>query len=492
MIMHFFNKHKYQLYACFTFTKQKILSIDFKFLFHYYSGMENLITENKMGVMPIPRLVLTMALPLMLSMLTQALYNVVDSIFVANVGEHALTAVSLAFPIQNLMVATVTGTGVGINALLSMKLGQKDYNAVNRTAVNGIFLALCSYIFFVILGLAFIPMYFQSQTTDLQILQHGLDYTNIVVHGSFGLFFVVTFNRLLQATGKTIYGMLIQMSGVVINLILDPIMIFGLFGFPRMETAGAALATILGQIGSMCVGIYFNLKVNKEIHLSFKKFRPDLQSIKTIYKVGIPSIVMASIGSVMVYALNIILAAFSSTAIAVFGVFFKLNSFAIMPVLGLNNGLVPIIAYNIGAKHRSRVLTTIKVSTLFAFLFTVAATSVFLIFPRELLSLFNASSAMIEMGIPALRIMSLMFLLAGFGITFSGVFQALGNGLLSLCVSVVRQLVFIVPVAWLLAQTGKLENVWWAFPIAEIAGMSLSAIFMIHMNKKVLSKIGEE
>ncbi len=453
--------------------------------------MDKTLTENKMGIMPIPRLVITMALPLMLSMITQALYNIVDSIFVAQIGEHALTAVSLAFPVQNLMTATVTGTGVGINALLSLKLGQKNYEAVNKVASNGIFLALCSYTFFFILGFVFIPMYFQSQTSDAEILRHGLAYTKIVVHGSFGLFFVVTFNRLLQATGKTIYGMVIQMSGVAINIILDPIFIFGLFGFPRLETTGAALATIFAQIGSMCVGIYFNLKVNKEIKFSFKGFKPDIQIIKRIYKVGIPSIVMASIGSVMVYAINMILAAFSSTAIAVFGIFFKLNSFAIMPVLGLNNGLVPIIAYNIGAKHKSRVITTIKVSTLFAFIFTVAATSVFLIFPGELLALFNASPSMITIGIPALRIMSLMFLLAGFGITFSGVFQALGNGVLSLWVSVVRQLVFIVPVAWLLAQTGTLENVWWAFPIAEIAGMTLSVIFMIRMNKTVLSKIGE-
>ncbi len=453
--------------------------------------MDKPLIENKMGTMPIPRLIITMALPLMLSMITQALYNIVDSIFVANVGEHALTAVSLAYPIQNLMIATVTGTGVGINALLSLKLGQKNFTAVNRTAGNGIFLALCSYIFFVILGALFIPAYFQSQTTDRAILEHGLAYTNIVVHGSFGLFFVVTFNRLLQATGKAIYGMIIQMSGVVINVILDPILIFGLFGFPRLETAGAAIATVCGQVGSMCIGIYFNIKVNKEIQFSLKHIMPDAQIIKRIYKVGIPSIFMASIGSIMVYAMNIILATFSSTAIAVFGIFFKLNSFAIMPVFGLNNGLVPIIAYNIGAKHQSRVLKTIKVSTLFAFIFTVAATSIFLIFPRELLSLFNASEAMIEIGIPALRIMSLMFLLAGFGITFSGVFQALGNGMLSLCTSIVRQLVFIVPAAWLLAQTGVLKNVWWAFPIAEVAGIALGVVFMIQMYKKVLTKIGE-
>ncbi len=449
------------------------------------------MTENKLGVMPIPRLIITMALPLMLSMLTQALYNIVDSIFVANVGEHALTAVSLAFPVQNLMIATATGTGVGINALLSMRLGQKDFTAVNRIAGNALVLAFCSYALFVILGLLFIPTYFQSQTADVIILQHGLTYTNIVVHGSFGLFFVITFNRLLQATGKSIYGMIIQMSGVVINIVLDPILIFGLFGFPRMETAGAALATIIGQIGSMCVGIYFNFKVNKEIHFSLKNLTPDLQIIKRIYKVGVPSIVMASIGSVMVYAMNIILAAFSSTAIAVFGIFFKLNSFAIMPVLGFNNGLVPIIAFNIGAKHRSRVLSTIKLSSIYAFLFTVAATLVFLIFPRELLLLFNASDTLIDIGIPALRIMSLMFLLAGFGITFSGVFQALGNGVLSLCVSIVRQLVFIIPAAWLLSKTGQLENVWWAFPIAEVAGMTLGVIFMVRMYKKVLLKIEE-
>ncbi len=453
--------------------------------------MEKLQKENIMGTMPIPKLIITMALPLMLSMITQALYNIVDSIFVSKVGEYALTAVSLAFPIQNLMIATVTGTGVGINALLSLKLGQKDFGAVNKTASNGLFLALCSYILFAVLGFLFIPQYYKTQTNDTQILEHAITYTKIVVHGSFGLFFVVTFNRLLQATGKSIYGMIIQMSGVLINIILDPIFIFGLFGFPRMETAGAALATIVGQIGSMCVGIYFNLKVNKEIQLSFKGFTPDIQIIKRIYKVGIPSIVMASIGSIMVYAMNTILAAFSSTAIAIFGIFFKLNSIAIMPVLGLNNGLVPIIAYNIGAKHKMRVLKTIKVSTIYAFLFTVTATMVFLFFPTQLLSLFNASETMVQIGIPALRIMSLMFLLAGFGITFSGVFQALGNGVLSLCVSVVRQLVFIIPVAWLLAQTGKLENVWWAFPIAEIAGMTLSVLFMIRMYKTVLCKIGE-
>ncbi len=449
------------------------------------------LKENKMGVMPIPRLIFTMSLPMVLSMLSQALYNIVDSIFVAQVGEYALTAVSLAFPIQNLMIAFATGTGVGINAFLSMKLGQRDFKSVNKTAANAVFLTACTYVVFLIAGLFFIPAYYNTQTNDALIFQHSVDYTRICVFAGFGLFGVITANRLLQATGKTLYVMITQMSGVLINIVLDPILIFGLFGLPRMETAGAAWATVIGQVVSLFIGIYFNKKHNKEIQCSLKGFRPNPHIISRIYVVGLPSILMVGIGSVMTYGFNLILVGFSSTAVAVFGVYFKLMSFATMPTLGLNNGLIPIVAYNYGAGNKQRVQSAIKVSTIVALCIMITAIIIFQAFPRELLQMFNASEEMITIGIPALRILSLQFIGAGFCITFSSVFQALGNGVLSLIMAIVRQLAFMLPSAWLLAQTGVLENVWWSFPIAEIASLALAIVFLIHINKKVISNIAK-
>ena len=447
------------------------------------------LKENKMGTMSISKLVIAVSFPLMLSMLTQALYNIVDSMFVSYIGENALTAVSLAYPVQNLMVAFAVGTGVGVNAVLSKRLGQKRFDEANNVAKHAFFLAACNVILFILLGYFFIEIYYKSQTNNADILKQSLEYTNIVVYGSIGLFGVIASNRLLQSTGKTVYVMITQMSGVVINLILDPILIFGLCGFPQMNIAGAALATIIGQIGSMGIGLYFNLTKNKELNLSLRGFKPNGAIIMRIYSVGIPSIIMSAIGSVMVYFVNLILAMFSTTAIAVFGIFFKLNGFAVMPVFGLNNGIIPIIAYNYGAKNKERITQTMRFSIMLAFIITFLSTAVFLIFPAELLGFFNPSQEMLEIGVPALRILALNFLIAGIAITFSGIFQAFGNGMFSMILSIVRQLVVIVPVAFLLAQTGKLINVWWAIPLAEIVGLIVSSFFMVKIKKNILDKM---
>lgn len=448
--------------------------------------------ENKMGVMPIPKLLISMALPMMIAMLVQALYNVVDSIFVSQLGENALTAVSLAFPIQNLMIAVATGTGVGVNALLSKSLGEKNFPLVNKAAINAVFLYVCSYLLFLVFGLTGVRFFFTSQTDVAEIVEYGVDYLQICCIASFGLFLQICFERLLQSTGKTFHTMLVQGVGAVMNIILDPIFIFGLLGMPRMEVAGAALATVLGQIGGMLVGLFFNLAKNPEIHLSLRGFRPDWQTIKRIYAVGVPSIVMASISSVMTFGVNKILLAFSSTATAAFGVYFKLQSFIFMPVFGLNNGMVPIISYNYGARNKARIIHTIKLSIAYAVLIMVVGFGIFQLFPDKLLAMFNASPELLAIGVPSLRIISVSFLFAGFCIVAGSVFQSMGNGVHSLIVSVARQLVVLLPVAFLLSLTGRLEAVWWAFPIAELVSVALSSLFLFHTYKRVIKPIGTE
>ena len=320
--------------------------------------------ENKMGVMPVNRLLITMALPMMISMLVQALYNIVDSMFVSMISENALTAVSLAFPVQNLMIAIATGTGVGINALLSKSLGEKNFTEANRAANNGVFLAVLSSLAFVIFGLFFTRFFFETQTNIGEIVDYGTQYLAICSVVSFGIFGQITFERLLQATGKTLLTMCTQTTGAIINLILDPIMIFGLFGFPKMGVAGAAAATVIGQVVAMLFACILNLRKNHELTLKLRGFRPNGGTIRRIYAVGVPSIIMASITSVMTFGMNKILLAFTSTATAVFGVYFKLQSFIFMPVMGLNNGMVPIIAYNYGAQKKDRLVKTIKLSML--------------------------------------------------------------------------------------------------------------------------------
>lgn len=448
--------------------------------------------ENKMGVMPVNKLLLSMSLPIMISMLVQALYNIVDSIFVAKISENALTAVSLAFPIQSLMIATATGTGVGVNAILSKSLGEKNFEKANRTAVNGVFLAVMSYILFVIIGLTVTMPFYRSQTSDAEILAYGKQYLTIVCVASIGLFAQIIFERLLQSTGKTIYTMITQGTGAIINIILDPILIFGLLGFPAMGVTGAAVATVAGQIVGGIMGIVINEKVNHEIKLIWKGFRPSLQMIGAIYRVGVPSIIMQAIGSLMTYGMNLILISFTSTATAVFGVYFKLQSFIFMPIFGLNNGMIPIVAYNYGAGKKERLIKTVKLSVAYAMAVMVIGFLIFQTLPQVLLQWFNASDRMMEIGVPALRIISISFLLAGFCIICGSVFQALGNGVYSMVVSIARQLVVLLPVAFLLSKLGNVNYVWWAFPIAELMSLALSTFFLFRIYHKIIKHIGSQ
>ena len=436
--------------------------------------------ENKMGVMPVNRLLLNMSIPIMISMLVQAFYNVVDSYFVSQLNEDALNAVSLAFPVQNLMIAVATGTGVGINALLSKSLGEKRFERANLTASNGVFLGICSAAVFAVLGALFSRTFFLVQTDVAEIVEGGAAYIRICTVCSFGIFTAISIERLLQATGKTIYSMITQMAGAVTNIIFDPIFIFVF----DMGVAGAAWATVLGQIVGAALGVYYNAKKNTEITLSFKGFRPNGYIIKRIYSVGVPSIIMASIGSVMTFGINKILIAFTTTATAVFGVYFKLQSFVFMPVFGLNNGLVPIVAYNFGARKPDRMVKTVKLGVIYATIIMAVGVAIFQLIPHVLLGLFDASDYMLEIGVPALRIISLSFLLAGFGIVSSSFFQALGHGVLSLIISLVRQLIVLLPAAWLLSLSGQLGLVWWSFPIAEIFSVILSILFLIYAYRK--------
>lgn len=450
------------------------------------------VKENKMGTMPINKLLISMALPMMISMLVQAMYNIVDSMFVSYISEDALSALSLAFPIQQLMIALGTGTGVGVNAVLSKALGEKDHKKANDVARHGIFLSLISFIVFFFIGAFFVDTFYMSQTTDAEILQAGHDYLTIVCCASIGMYMQFIFERLLQATGRTVLSMITQGLGAIINIILDPILIFGLCGMPAMGVKGAAIATVIGQIIAAGLAVILNIKMNHDIHISFKGFRPDLRMIKTIYAIGVPSIIMQAVGSVMNYGMNQILIGFTSTATAVFGAYYKLQSFIFMPVFGLNNGMIPIIAYNYGAGRKERVVETIKSSVILAVCIMLAGLAVMQVFPAQLLAIFNASENMLAIGVTALRLISLSFVFAGYCIVMGSVFQALGNGVYSMTTSIVRQLIVLLPVAYLFSLTGNINLVWLAFPIAELFSLALSTVFLFKINKKVISKIGVE
>lgn len=451
---------------------------------------ENGLVENKMGVMPVNKLLLNMSVPMMLSMLVQALYNIVDSIYVSRVCEDALTAVSLAFPIQTLVVALGGGLGIGVNALLSRSLGEKNQESVNQAAMNGILCALVNALIFFIMGLTIVKPFYLSQTQDAEIVAYGVEYLTIICICSIGVYMQFIFERLLQATGNTFYTMITQSTGAIINIILDPILIFGMYGMPKMGVAGAAVATVIGQIVAATLAITLNITKNKEIHFQLKGFRPSLEVIKQIYVVGLPSIIMQSIGSIMTYGMNQILIAFSSTATAVFGVYFKLQSFVFMPVFGLNNGMVPIIAYNFGALKKDRMMKTIKLSIIYAMSIMTIGMIVFLAIPDILFQMFHASDYMLSMGVPALRIISLHFPVAGFCIVCGSVFQALGNGVYSMIVSICRQVVVLLPAAFLLSLIGDVNYVWLAFPIAEVASLTLNVIFYLKIKKDIIDRIG--
>ena len=449
--------------------------------------------ENKMGTMPIGKLLFNMSLPMMISMLVQALYNIVDSIFVAKLSENALTAVSLAFPLQTLLIAVGTGTGVGMNALLSKSLGEKNFKKANTTASNAAVLYFFSYLVFFILGFTIVRPFYASQigNADQEIMTLGIEYLSTVMIFSFGLLAQVFFERLLTSTGRTIFSMTSQLTGAITNIILDPILIFGLLGAPKMGVTGAAVATVIGQCVAALVAGFCNHRYNHDVKLKFHGFRLDFHIIGTIYAVGIPTIIMQSIGSVMTYCMNRILIEFSSTATAVFGVYFKLQSFFFMPVFGLNNGITPIIAYNYGAGQRKRMLKTIKLSMLVAFCLTFIGFLCFEGIPQILLGMFNASDELLTIGVPALRIIGIHYLIAWFCIVSGTVFQALGKAFFSMIVSIMRQLFVLIPAAYILAKLGGLHVVWWSFPIAEVISLMVSSFFLVRINRTIISRVPE-
>lgn len=449
---------------------------------------------NKLGTMPISKLIWNMSLPIIVSMLVQALYNIVDSVFVSRICEQALTAVSLAFPAQNLMIGLATGTAVGVNALMGRALGAGERERANHIATNGVFLAGVGFAICAILAAFFARTFFAAQTSIDYIVDNGATYLRICCCASLGLFAEIMFERLLQGTGRSILSMYTQGLGAIVNIILDPICIFVL----NMGVAGAAVATVIGQFCGCALALYFNLKKNHDIRLHFKGFRPHWKIIGQIYAIGLPSVVMVAIGSVMTFCMNKILIAYHSakeTAATAFGIYFKLNSFIFMPIFGLNNGVVSIIAYNYGAQHRRRMTETIKRSTIYASCIMVLGMVIFLSIPGTLLKIFDATDTLLAVGVPALRIISLSFWMAGASIALGSSFQALGKSLYSMIVSIIRQLVFLVPLAYVLARygagIGNDDLVWWSYPIAEIASLTVSLLFFRHMYKTLIAKLPE-
>ncbi len=459
--------------------------------------MQQNIRENKMGTKNINPLLLSMAIPMVISMLTQALYNVVDTMFVSGLGQDALTALSLAFPVQNLMIAIGVGTGVGTNALLSRSLGEKKFAKANKVAANGVFLSVVSSAVIMLLGVLFSKPYFNSFGASSAVAEQGSSYLTVCMLFSIGLFGQTMYEKLLQSTGKTMLSMIVQLSGAIINIILDPIMIYGYLGFPKMGVLGAAVATVTGQIVAFFLAIIINRRYNRDITISKADIiKPDKEIIKRIYSVGVPSICMASIGSVMTVCMNQIMrifgAATAATGQAVFGIYFKLQSFVFMPIFGLNNGMVPIVAYNYGAKNKERIKKTIKLSIIYACGIMVIGFSLFQLIPEKLLMLFDTGESdmknIIAIGVPMMQYISISFLLAGYCIVAGSVFQAMGKGGLSLIVSVCRQLVVLIPMAFLLAITTRdIAYMWLSFPIAEIASITLSVIYMRRIYKKEIN-----
>lgn len=454
--------------------------------------MSKSVSAARMGTEPLSPLLLSLAIPMMISMLVQALYNVVDSIFVSYINEAALSAVSLAFPIQNLLIAFAVGTAVGVNAYLSKNLGEGNHEEANRAAANGLFLAVCSAIGFLIFGLFGAKAFIHAQTTDPLIARYGTEYLTICTVFSLGCCVQCMMEKILVSTGRSTFAMTTQLIGAVTNIVLDPVFIFGLFGVPRLEAAGAAVATVIGQFVGAAAALTLHFLYNKDVHISLRGFRPNGRTIRRIYQVGIPSIAMNAIGSVMTFGMNAILIAYSSTAVAVFGVYFKLQSFVFMPVFGLNNGMVPIVSYNYGARKPDRILGTMRLAAIYAVSIMVVGFLAGQFLPGVMLSIFNASPDMLNLGTVALRIISISFLMAGFNVISSAYFQALGHGVLALWVSIIRQLVVLLPTAWLLGLAGRVELVWWAFPIAEVVALTLCVIFQRVCYNKIIRPMRSE
>ena len=434
--------------------------------------------EQKMETMPINRLLLNMAVPMILSMIIGALYNIVDSIFVSNYSEDALTAVSLAFPIQNIIVSLGTGVGVGVNALLSRLLGEKKQKEVNKTAGNGLILGVIVYLILLIFGLFFVKSFYKIQTDNKSICDMGYSYLSVISIFSFGQIFQLIFERLLQSTGRTSFTMITQITGAVINIILDPILIFGYLGFPSMGTKGAAVATIIGQIVAMLLGIIFNLKFNKEIQFSFRNIKLERFYVKSICRVGIPAGITMFISSIMSFGINKILLGFSTTAAAVFGAYFKLYTFVSMAAFGLNNALISIVAYNLGTRKYDRIKKAIKLSGIYSALIGATGLVLLQVLPKQIMQAFNASGTMSAMGVTALRITSLSFISACVSIMACYALQGLSVGTPSMIISAARQVIILLPVAYFLGKAIGVTGVWWAFPITELVVMIIALILL--------------
>lgn len=451
--------------------------------------------ENKMGTMPVGKLLLTMSLPMIVSMLVQALYNVVDTYFVSQISIDAVTALSNAFPVQNLMIGVATGCAVGMNALLSKSLGEKNHKMANRVAANGAWLSIVGFAIFLVFGLFFTEIYMNAMTEKESVAQMGSDYLMICCVFSFGIFGEILFERLMQSTGRTVFTMFTQGVGAIINIILDPIMIKGWGVIPAMGVKGAAYATVIGQIVAFLIAVVLNQCFNKEIALQKSFRKPDFRMWGKIMGIGFPSIIMVAIGSLMTVCMNQILKSIDITeiSVAVFGIYYKLQSFVFMPVFGLNNGFIPIVAFNYGAQNRKRMVKVIRCAVIAAFCIMTVGFVIFQIFPEQLLTIFkpeNMSSNLLnEFGVPALRTISVCFPAAAICIIMSSVFQALGRSVNSMLVSVARQLLVLIPVAFLLSLTGNVATVWWAFPIAEVASLAASVLLFVLLYKKVIKPL---
>lgn len=445
--------------------------------------------ENKMGTMEVRRLILTMSLPIMISMLVQALYNIVDSMFVARVSEAALAAVSLCYPIQMIMVAVACGTGVGINALLSRYLGEKKQEKASQVAMHGLFCAICNWLVFAVIGLFFSEAFLRLFSDDVQIIMMGISYMQICTICSFGVFVQITYERIMQSTGNTIYNMVIQGVGALINIILDPIFIFGLGPVPALGTAGAAIATVIGQIVAMFLGIIITQKKIREIQLSVRGFHLDGMIMKVMYRIAIPAILMQSIMSFMTVMMNMILAPFSEMAVSVFSIYYKLQQFVFMAVLGMNNALIPILSYNYGANQMERIREGIRFALWMSCVIMAIGTVVFQLLPTQLLYLFDAKEAMLSIGIPALRTISVSFVFAGISMVLCSVFQALGSPNHSLLVTLLRQMVILLPLAYGFSSAFGLDMCWWSFPITEVLCALLSLYLLRSVQKRVLLQL---
>lgn len=448
---------------------------------------QTLEKKNRMGTEAVPSLLLKMSLPIIISFLVQSVYNLVDSIFVARLSEKALTAVSLCFPVQNIMIAFAVGTGIGTTALLSRYLGMDDKKRVASIATHGLILATISMLVFVLFGIFFSDFYARSQSSNPEIIQYTKDYLFIILLFCGGVFFQIFFEKTLQSTGNTVYTMITQGTGAVINIILDPIMIFGLFGFPMLGVKGAALATIIGQISGALVGVFFHVRKNKDVNFEFKGFKLHLENLGLIFSIGLPSIIMSGIGSFVLFFMNAILYTFGSSAVAAYGIMYKLQSFAFMPMFGISNALLAIVSFNFGAKKKARIKEAISLSMKASFAIVGLATILMWLFTNQIFDLFTATDEMRAIGVPMIRIVSLSLILSIPSVVgVGGIFQALGNWKFPIFQSFLRQVIILLPIFYLFSKTGNLSFAWWAFVVSELLN---GIICVIYIRKDIKEKI---